>query len=936
MRLTRRRSLVVVLPLLGILLAVLVFLRRETPRSSSSAAAASGVETRTGRMMPIGDLVGFAFDWLGQPGVRGHRIAGRVTHRGMPVAKAKTRLVTEELRVGEWILAEVATDETGRFDFGARPATRFRVVAQAEGLVASGLAVDLRAPDLRPAPDALEIELRDCTLVVSGTVRDAAGGLIAQAHMRAGSFAEEFGGTVSDAEGRYHLCLSAGPVHIEASADGYGTALEHRQGRRELRVDFALSPEVVIAGRVVDESGAPAPGVAVAAETNGHEPGRVVDSDNDGRFRLEGLALGSYLVSARDDGRAAEKKVMARTAGETVEVELGLETRAVLTGRVVVAGQAESGATVRIKDGDDRVTLATAVSQRDGRFSMSGLPITGKVHVEVEGHKLVAPAKVVDLSATRDVELVCERLAKVSGHVMRNGMPVARAQVRLNTSQRPQRILSEADGKFVIEGVEPGTHELLAESIVEGAMMTHRTLTVGTRDVEDLILELDLAGSISGLVVDTTGAPVAGVYVVFNNRADDFGNDVSAADGSFTATGLAGGSDYYPTVYAPGSVTMTIPPAEGGTFPAVHVADGKSHVTGVRLVVVGDDDFSISGKVVRGGEPVVGATIVAQGIQGRASAQTGADGTFVITGVASGGYEVGVSRDGRFGRLQGAVMAKAGDKDVRIELPAVGSIEGELVGFSGTKRVFARGEKGFFTSIDVTDNHFSITDLAVDTYTVSATSTDGAHDQGQVAVVAKGVASVSLKGGPTGHIEGTVSDWRTGAPVEGAICRWSRAGIPGNTSQGGSDAAGHFSLDVPAETIDVICLGPKGPSAAARDVQVDVPPGGSASVTVQLVMMRNTDERAHLQLSITGDPPRVHYVDGNAKSAGLLVGDVVVSVSGTDVKGLSRGAVEMLIRDQLSGQPTNFVVDRAGAQLSFDVVPDVPILGVDGIVTYPK
>ena len=237
------------------------------PQRAGSETGGAAVPTLAPSSPPIGGRAGISFAWLGQRGVAGRRIAGRVLHGGQPVANAVVRLTTEELHVGEWPIAQAETDDAGRFDLGARPASQYQVVAQAEGLVAAGTIVDLRELDPRPAPDALTIELRDCDLVVRGTVRDAAGGVIIGAHLRAGSYASEFGTTSSDEEGRYRLCVSAGPVHIEAGADGYGTLLKHTRGRREVTLDFALVPEVVIAGRVVvdgEGEGAPVGGAVVA------------------------------------------------------------------------------------------------------------------------------------------------------------------------------------------------------------------------------------------------------------------------------------------------------------------------------------------------------------------------------------------------------------------------------------------------------------------------------------------------------------------------------------------------------------------------------------------------------------------------------------------------------------------------------------------------
>src|SRR5262249_10761874 len=150
-----------------------------------------------------------------------------------------------------------------------------------------------------------------CAMRVFGTVRDGAGRPLALARVRATrSWFIYLANAVADAAGNYEVCGPSGTVHLEASAAGYGTQTTHRTDVRELHVDFALPPEVVIAGVVLGEGGVSVDGAQVAAETDGHLPGAVTESDGDGRFRLEGLSSDQhYIVVARSGDLAAEKPV---------------------------------------------------------------------------------------------------------------------------------------------------------------------------------------------------------------------------------------------------------------------------------------------------------------------------------------------------------------------------------------------------------------------------------------------------------------------------------------------------------------------------------------------------------------------------------------------------------------------------------------------------
>ena len=925
----RRRRLVVVATLVALVAGLALWLRREQPpgtaverRGPVRDRALAPARMRAPARPPP------ALAWLWQKGLAQRRVAGRVMHAGRPVAGAVVRLATEELRIGEWVLAEVETDGAGRFDFGPRPPTRYRVVAQAKGLVAGGVLLELRAREPRPAPGDVTIELRDCELLISGTVRDAAGGVIAGARVRAGTRAEVFGGVLSDEQGNYEVCLQAGPAHVEAAADGYGTALEHTGGRSAARVDFALSPEVAIVGRVVDGAGAPVGGAAVIAETNGHDPGQLTESADDGGFRLDGLIAGTYRVVARDADRADDETVTLAAAGASAEVTLTLQQGATLSGRVVVAGQPRGDATVIARAADETWMLGSAVTQTDGRFAIDGLP-RGQVHIEVEGHKLLSPAPIVDLGEVErgQVELVCERLATVSGRVVRGGKTVARAHVMLEQNlERRSLALSNDDGTFELEGVEPATYDIRATSAAEGAATARRAITVGAKDVAGLLLELDLSASIAGSVVDAKGAAVGGVRVYLEREGDDavpddVFSDRTAADGTFLISALAAGS-YRPHVSRDRDGAILRPPV-GGRHPAIAVADATSRVTGVRLTIA-PADLTISGRAVRRGEPVAGIEIAAVSRLGDVeTARSEADGTFVLEGLVEGRYELQARQVGQTEISVGdgrTLSVDAGATKVVVELPATGKIEGVLRGFSAPPEITVRGDSGG-RKADVSGSRFAVADVPVGEYVVSAVAASGHVASARVNVTADQVGHVTLTASATGTLTGTVVDLRTGAAVPGTFCRWE-AGDGSLTRPVATDASGRFSFAVPAGTVRVDCFGRRPQLIVVRDVSANVEPGGIAHVTVEAATLHRSRQDGTIGVELEQDASgahRVHFLLGAAASSGLRVGDVLLAVDGLPVAGMRGYAVRLLMLDRSVGATAKLIVDREGTQRVFDV-----------------
>src|SRR5262249_5792329 len=110
--------------------------------------------------------------------------------------------------------------------------------------------------------------------------------------------------------------------------------------------------------------------------------------------------------------------------------------------------------------------------------------------------------------------------------------------------------------------------------------------------------------------------------------------------------------------------------------------------------VIARGRLTISGRVVRDGEPVAGVDVLALSGRGSARAHRGPDGAFVLNELVAGRYELlALRRDGGHASRRGIVV-EAGAKDVRLELPSTGSIEGTLRGFRDAPELAARFARG--------------------------------------------------------------------------------------------------------------------------------------------------------------------------------------------------------------------------------------------------
>jgi hypothetical protein len=70
---------------------------------------------------------------------------------------------------------------------------------------------------------------------------------------------------------------------------------------------------------------------------------------------------------------------------------------------------------------------------------------------------------------------------------------------------------AESDGRFVLEGLSPGTWEAIAES--SGARSEPVTISVGESDVENIELDVEPVRKTKIRIVDTTGVPIRDAFV---------------------------------------------------------------------------------------------------------------------------------------------------------------------------------------------------------------------------------------------------------------------------------------------------------------------------------------------------------------------------------------------------------------------------------------
>jgi len=153
--------------------------------------------------------------------------------------------------------------------------------------------------------------------LVTGRVSDGAGALIPRGTV---VLWKDGRGTPSPfTEGRYSASpQAAGKYRVELKGPGFARSsreIQVTQGQ-VYRLDFTLQPGGIIKGKVVDAAGRPVPEGDVFYKDGNTSFG--VPLDNDGTYKIEGLAPGHYKVSVMSGEKQVSREVQVDAGRDTI------------------------------------------------------------------------------------------------------------------------------------------------------------------------------------------------------------------------------------------------------------------------------------------------------------------------------------------------------------------------------------------------------------------------------------------------------------------------------------------------------------------------------------------------------------------------------------------------------------------------------------------
>ena len=500
-----------------------------------------------------GEVTGWVMSTTGEP-VSGARVALKPNIRDVEETGPDAAAIEDRMKSnmgGSFTELHTTTGVDGAFRFAGVGSLRnraWRAVAAADGYEAQ------LVPTVLPGGEPLHFALQPAASLLLRVVEPGSAtvvpGVKLEAHRIVASSWDEDGKwplpLVARREGEVWRLLGAGASNdVLVSAPGHATTgfvLPAVAPGGSVEHSVELPPEAVIAGHVVDASGAPVPQATVRAQPPTDVPvtltTRLARADAQGAFRLDALAAGDWTLAPAADGFVvAEGVVRSVKTGEHVEdLSLALARGGSIAGRVIAADpRSVAGTQVRAEPaaalppevvrgvaatmggsrnpaGPTDVTKVVfkAVADDRGEYALRGLP-AGTYHV---GTWFGSPVDVeVRAGEETHLDITQHQPPRLHGRVTLAGVPVEGAQVVvgdlfLKYWNELKDTTTDAGGTYALtlDGDQPGDGRAIFARFKDW-----KTRSVQFEPHNDQDQTVDLAfpgGAMVGEIVDDQGRPV--------------------------------------------------------------------------------------------------------------------------------------------------------------------------------------------------------------------------------------------------------------------------------------------------------------------------------------------------------------------------------------------------------------------------------------------
>ena len=674
-----------------------------------------------------------------------------------------------------------------------------------------------------------------------------------------------------------------------ALATDDGSAAPGGRSGRFSRWSVDVDPDgpLRLEGQVVGPDGR---GVGSAEVWLGTTPDQSAVADGDGSFFFEHVVGRTYTLSASHGELIGETTYKLAAGSDPVVIRVGEGAHVVVTA----------------VDDDKRpvanVTVVARDSQREATTDAAGKATLAPVHpgwIVIEGRAPgYASARtfvtIGSAGAGGEAKLVMHAGVAVSGRVVdEQGKPIARAHVMASDDWGlggRDEADTDAQGKFALPALAKGVRSLTAIDGVH-APSTSPAFLVADKPVDGVEIKMLAGGSVKGIVLDRDAKPVAFATVrVAANEGGPRGNGdrrrgprgsglgasrvaTTARDGTFELRGLP-------------RVKLTARADSGDTASKLVDIDLEAAAAADDVKLVLDVSGAIRGVVVDdAGQPVPEVSVHAVPdvfggagsrelmLAGLSSTTSDGAGGFTITGLPDGSYRLWAQRTSQSGTSGEGTPAKTGDKDVKVVLPATGTLTAKLaLAGSSAPPHLASVMVGYQAPTPVDDGTATVKDLAPGSYDVTFRGAEFAsfiqHDVEIKPNQTTDLGTITLPKGRT--LSGTVVD-TSGTPVGGArvklgVMMFSPANNGGDASDAFDDVMG--VRNTVSDTDGTFTL--VGVPARATNVIADHPDKGRS---IGMPVGAGTDDPPPMTLVVHG----YGSIAGKVTQGGQPVGNVQIA-----------------------------------------------------------
>lgn len=451
-------------------------------------------------------------------------------------------------------LGSTATSEGGVFSFTNLAPGSYQVQLSFPGYQNQTAAITVTSG----TASAINTFLQPLPASIQGTITSGdTGAPIAGAEVNATNWAGiPIAQTATNAAGQYTLAnLLPGYYRVSVSAVNFQHSdVPVTLGAAESRtLNFVLkSNPGAVAGTITSTAGVPLANVFIEALDNRNNVLATAATNAQGNYEIGTLSpSANNRLRISDPGYIIQVIGFQVIAGRTTVVNATLSPNSGnITGIAadIDTGIPLPGASIRVLNSEG-LTVGTASTDAAGSYTVNSLsPGSYSIVFAVEGYASRTVGGFVTAGATENISIALARLAgAVSGIVTdANGIPLPDTVIRIFSNNIVVgRVNTNEDGSYSIPNLSPGTYILSARAEGFGG----ESLGVIIEPAQTTLVNIRLTpnpGTITGVVANQEGIPIAGALIAIQNNIDGgpiiLTRVISTIDGIYTVNNLQPGN----------------------------------------------------------------------------------------------------------------------------------------------------------------------------------------------------------------------------------------------------------------------------------------------------------------------------------------------------------------------------------------------------------